>query len=97
MVLEKKRVILTKNDLEKRYWNGNIGGCFCHSNENIHLFFFECHVARSVLNSVSICFSMQPHTSVSNMFGSWLQSFSWRLRKQINSSWDSGSLLGYPK
>ncbi|WVZ54468.1 hypothetical protein U9M48_005255, partial [Paspalum notatum var. saurae] len=39
-----KCVILTKDNLKKRNWNGDNGCCFCNK-ETIQHLFFDCHVA----------------------------------------------------
>ncbi|WVZ55695.1 hypothetical protein U9M48_006322, partial [Paspalum notatum var. saurae] len=44
-----KCVILTKDNLKKRNWNGDDGCCFCNEKETIQHLFFDCHVARFVI------------------------------------------------
>ncbi|WVZ95347.1 hypothetical protein U9M48_041127, partial [Paspalum notatum var. saurae] len=40
-------VVLTKDNLAKRQWKGNLKCSFCNANETIQHLFFECHVARN--------------------------------------------------
>ena len=44
----RKGVILTKDNLAKRNWQGNQQCCFCHENEMIQHLFFDCRFARLV-------------------------------------------------
>ena len=79
----KKRVTLTKDNLLKRNWKGDSTCCFCSCKETIQHLFFECHVAKFVWGSVRMVFGIQPPSNVTNMLGSWLRSFSVKLRKQL--------------
>ena len=42
----KKGVILTKDNLAKRNWNGSKTCCFCSKPETIHHLFSKCHYAQ---------------------------------------------------
>ena len=44
----KRGVILTKDNLARRNWNGNKQCCFCSSDKTIQHIFFDCHVAHTV-------------------------------------------------
>ena len=79
----KKGVTLTKDNLLKRNWKGDSTCCFCSCKETIQHLFFECHVAKFVWGSVRMVFGIQPPSSVTNLLGSWLRSFSVKLRKQL--------------
>jgi hypothetical protein len=76
-------VILTKDNLVKRKWQGCTKCSFGCANESIEHLFLECHMARFIWNSAYITFGIWPPTSVSNLFGSWLSNFSLKLRNQI--------------
>jgi hypothetical protein len=41
-----KGVILTKDNLVRRQWQGDRKCCFCSSNETIQHLFFDCHFAK---------------------------------------------------
>jgi hypothetical protein len=43
-----RKVILTKNNLVKRNWNGNKKCCFCYKDETIQHLFFKCPLAQIV-------------------------------------------------
>jgi hypothetical protein len=62
----RRGVVLTKGNLAKRNWHGSKTCCFCHKDETIRHLFFECHFACS--------------TSVSHLFGGWLEGFSKELK-----------------
>ncbi|WVZ83546.1 hypothetical protein U9M48_030683, partial [Paspalum notatum var. saurae] len=40
-------VILTKDNLAKRQWQGSTKCCFCNADETLQHLFFDCHVARA--------------------------------------------------
>ncbi|WVZ83658.1 hypothetical protein U9M48_030784, partial [Paspalum notatum var. saurae] len=46
----KRGVLLTKDNLARRNWNGYQGCCFCNSNESIQHLFFDCHLAKGALS-----------------------------------------------
>jgi hypothetical protein len=41
-----REVILTKDNLVKRNWNGNIMCCFCNNFETVQYLFFDCVLAK---------------------------------------------------
>jgi len=71
----RKGVVLTKDNLAKRNWQGSKQYCFCHKDEKIKHLFFECRFARAVWAIIHAAFGLAQPRSVSNMFGSWLVSF----------------------
>jgi hypothetical protein len=74
-------VILTKDNLAKRNWQGSKQCCFCHRDETIkHLFFYCCftQVVWSIIHAAS---GLSQPRSMSHMFGTWLPGF----RKDLNS------------
>ena len=76
-------VILTKDNLAKRQWQGSPKCCFCNTDETIQHLFFDCHVPRFIWNTIFITFGIQPPSGVSCLFGPWLKNFSSKLRSQI--------------
>ncbi|WVZ54095.1 hypothetical protein U9M48_004955, partial [Paspalum notatum var. saurae] len=44
----KRGVLLTKDNLARRNWNGYQGCCFCNHNESIQHLFFDCLLAKFV-------------------------------------------------
>ncbi|WVZ53298.1 hypothetical protein U9M48_004264 [Paspalum notatum var. saurae] len=71
----RKGIVLTKDNLAKRNWQGSKQCCFCHKDETIKHLFFECRFARAVWAIIHAAFGLAQPRSVSNMFGSWLVSF----------------------
>jgi len=65
-------VILTKDNLAKRNWQGNQQCCFCHENETIQHLFFDCQFMRMVWASVYAACGISKPWNVSSMFGSLL-------------------------
>jgi hypothetical protein len=79
-----KGVTLTKDNPAKIILKGNLACCSCSSLETIGHLFFDCHAARFVWNTIYITLEIQPPTSTSHMFGSWLLGFNPQLRNQIS-------------
>jgi hypothetical protein len=48
----KKGVILTKDNLVRRNWNGDKKCCFCHSPESIQHLFLDCAYAKLLWRAV---------------------------------------------
>jgi hypothetical protein len=67
----KKGVILTKDNLARRNWNGSKKCCFCSKAETIQHLFFECHYARFLWRAMYYVFGIkQPRHSL-HFFNSW--------------------------
>jgi hypothetical protein len=76
-------VILTKDNLVKRNWQGSKQCCFCNKDETIQHLFFESRFARMVWAGVHAASGLsQPH-NVSNMFGTWLMGISKDLKPLV--------------
>jgi hypothetical protein len=67
-----KKVVLTKDNLAKRNWNGGKQRCFCHKNETIKHLFYECFYAKFIWGLSQVAFNIAPPHNVGNMFGTWL-------------------------
>ena len=59
-----KGVVLTKNNLARRQWQGDRKCCFCSSDESIQHLFFDCHFAKFVWRTIHVSFNLIPPTSV---------------------------------
>ncbi|WVZ75254.1 hypothetical protein U9M48_023328 [Paspalum notatum var. saurae] len=70
----RRGVILTKDNLAKRNWHGDISYCFCHKPETIKHLFLERRFAP---------FGIRAPSSISNMFGSWLEGFNHNIRNIV--------------
>jgi hypothetical protein len=78
-----KGVILTKDNLVRRQWQGDRKCCFCSSNESIQHLFFDCHFAKFVWRTVHVSFNLLPPASVHNMFTGWLEGINLKLKSKI--------------
>jgi hypothetical protein len=68
----RRGIVLTKDNLAKRNWQGSKICCFCHRDETINHLFYECRFARAVWFIIHAAFGFSRPHSVSHMFGSWL-------------------------
>jgi len=68
----KQGVILTKDNMARRNWQGSQQCCFCHEDETIQHLFFDCRVTRLLWASVYTAWGLPKPISVSNMFENWL-------------------------
>jgi len=69
----KRGVILTKDNLIRRNWNGNKLCFFCSSDETIQHLFFTYHVAKFLWRVVHYAFDLSPPQSITHLFGNWLR------------------------
>ena len=65
-------VILTKDNLAKRNWQGQQQCCFCHENKSIQHLFFDYRFTRMVWASVYAAWGIQKPHNMFSMFESWL-------------------------
>jgi hypothetical protein len=77
----RRGVVLTKDNLAKRNWQGSVLCCFCHNDETIQHLFFKCPFARAIWSIVQVATNIYLPQSVSNLFGTWL----WGLDKEQKS------------
>jgi hypothetical protein len=66
------KVILTKDNLAKRNWQGNMKCCFCSQDETIQHLFIDCPLAKIVWQMVHMTFNIVHPTNIMNLFGNWL-------------------------
>ena len=67
-----KGVILTKDNLAKRKWEGCKRCCFCEQDETIERLFINCQLAKLLWRTIHITFNIIPPLTISHMFDSWL-------------------------
>jgi hypothetical protein len=53
MWLINQNAILTKDNLMRRNWQGDLSCSFCNLNESINFMFFDCHLARYVWSLIA--------------------------------------------
>ena len=78
-----KGVVLTKDNLVRRQWQGDKKCCFCSSDESIQHLLFDCHFAKFMWRIVQISFNLIPATSIHNFFSGWLEGLNRKLKSQI--------------
>lgn len=71
----RKGIILTKDNLAKRNWQGSLSCASCHKEETIQHLFFDCRFARSVWSVFLMATGINQPQNVDHMFGDWLQGF----------------------
>ena len=64
----KNRVVLTKDNLAKRNWNGSKA---CSTPETIQHLIFYCHYARFLWRAVFVLFGIFPPRNMNHLFNSW--------------------------
>ena len=76
-------VVLTKDNLVWRQWQGDRKCCFCSSDESIQHLLFDCHFAKFIWRIVRVSFNLIPPTSVHNLFTCWLEGINRKLKSHI--------------
>ena len=76
-------VVLTKDNLTRRNWQGSKKCCFCTHDETIKHLFFQCKFARSTWSIIQIASNLYPPTSVANIVGHWLDGIPNRFKALI--------------
>jgi hypothetical protein len=77
----KKDVVLTKDNLARKNWDGSKQCCFCQRDESIHHLFFECHYAIFLWGLTHIVFNISLPNSVQHMFGPWVNQVGGKLNR----------------
>jgi hypothetical protein len=67
-----KKVILTKDNLAKRNWQGCVKCCFCDQDETIQHLFISCPFTKMIWRIIYMAFNIPPPSNITNMFGNWL-------------------------
>jgi hypothetical protein len=67
-----RKVILTKDNLVKRNWQGSTTCCFCDKEESIKHLLFEYPLAKIVCRLVDVTFGLPHPKNVKNLFCNWL-------------------------
>jgi hypothetical protein len=67
-----KEVILTKDNLAKRRWEGSKRCYFCDQDENIKHLFLTCPLGKLLWRTIHVAFNVSPPTSINTLFGTWL-------------------------
>jgi hypothetical protein len=67
-----KKVLLTRDNLAKRNWNGNTKCSFCDAEKSVEHLFIFCSFARLIWPVIFAAYNIPPPSNVTNMFGNWL-------------------------
>jgi hypothetical protein len=67
-----KGVILTKDNLAERNWEGSKRCCFCDQEETKEHLFLLCPLAKLLWRTIHVAFNVTPPISVTHLFGTWL-------------------------
>lgn len=78
-----RQVLLTKDNLATQNWAGSLKCCFCDSDESVQHFFLACPLARIICRIIFCTFNLPPPTSITNMFGNWLNGVDTNIKAQI--------------
>jgi hypothetical protein len=78
-----REAILTKDNLVKRNWHGNVRRCFCDSLETIQHLFFDCALAEFIWRVMQITFGLSTPTNIKHVFGGWVQRMNDKERKLL--------------
>jgi hypothetical protein len=78
-----RKVILTKDNLLKRNWQGAATCCFYHNNETIQHLFIDCNLAKFIWRVLYISFGLQSPSSINHLFGTWILNIYGSMRKLI--------------
>ena len=78
-----RKVILTKDNLVKRNWQGCTKCCFCDQEEIIQHLFFDCPFAKVLWRIVHLPFSLTPPINTTNLFGNRLNGVNQKDKQHI--------------
>lgn len=67
-----KKVLLTRDNLAKRNWNGNTKCSFCDAEESVEHLFISCPFAKLIWRVLFAACNIPPPSNITNMFGNWL-------------------------
>jgi hypothetical protein len=79
-----QKLILAKDNLAKRNWDGCKKCVFCDSEESINHLFFTCPFARLVWRLVHFTFDIPPLANVTNMFRNCLNGVEKQTKARIH-------------
>ena len=69
----RRGVILTKDNLVKRNWQGSKTYCFCHKEETIKHLFFDYRFACSIWSFIHVAIGLLKPHNIGHMFNGWLR------------------------
>jgi len=78
-----KGVTLTKDNLARKNWNGNVKCSFCNLSESIQHLFFNCPLAKLVWHIIAVSFNIISPRNFRHIFSHWLGGTDSNLKKII--------------
>ena len=79
----RKGVILTKDNLARRNWNGDKKCVYCTHSETIQHLFFDCHFTKFIWRAIYFSFGITMPSNVNHMFHGWLQGMNPTIKTKI--------------
>ena len=79
----KNKVLLTKDNLAKRNWQGCTKCSFCGSEETVDHLFITCPFSKIIWTVVYSTYNITPPVNVTNMFGNWLNGVEKKTKARI--------------
>ena len=76
-------MLLTKDNLAKRKWQGCTKCSFCGSEETVEHLFISCPFAQLIWRVVFCTYNIPPPTNVTNMFENWLNGMHKKTKDRI--------------
>jgi hypothetical protein len=76
-----REAILTKDNIVKRNWYGNVKCYFCDGNETIQHLFFDCAIAKFIWRIMNITFGLSTPINMHHVLGGWVQGMNDKDRK----------------
>ena len=67
----KRGVVLTKDNLARRNWNGNKACYCCNKPATIQHLFVECHYAKFLWRAIHFVFGIPPPLDIEHLFNTW--------------------------
>jgi hypothetical protein len=81
-VVLKREVVLTKDNLAMRNWNGGKQCVLCSQTVIQHLFFY-CHFAKFLWRAVQVTFNIDISTYAVHLFNNWAIGVGIRFKKLL--------------
>jgi hypothetical protein len=76
-----REAILTKDNLVKRNWNGNIMCCFCNQLETIRHLLFDCILAKFSWRVIQLTFGLTKSHDIRHVYGGWSQNMDAKIKR----------------
>jgi hypothetical protein len=83
MWLLEQRVVLTKENILKRNWQGNPDCYFCGAPESKDHLFFSCPIAKVAWDVVAFCFKQRTSHVTYDQYWVWIKARCWEWQSFI--------------